>query len=74
MMGYIINESFVAIRVHGHMTRNLELSYSFWAQYFKVVVLCVCFNVYLLLRERDRVLAWEGQRERETESEAGSRL
>ena len=32
------------------------------------------FNVYLLLRERDRVRVGEGQRETHTQSEAGSRL
>ena len=31
-------------------------------------------NIYLFLKERDRVWVGQGQREMETESEAGSRL
>ena len=40
----------------------------------EIVLLKFFFNVYLFLREKDRMRAGEGQREGDTESEAGSRL
>ena len=53
----------------------------FFFNFFEQVTYACCsffflifFNVYLFLRERDRVPAREGQRERDMESEASSRL
>lgn len=31
----------MALRVHGHVVRNPDLSYSFWAQYFRVLAVLV---------------------------------
>lgn len=39
--GQILSKSSVEIRVHGHMIRNLGLSYSFWTQYFKGLAVLV---------------------------------